>query len=471
MPTLSPSKADAPEREEASFRDPAGFLFRRWGTLYRQVNESGLSDYRQLIDSGLYEQLVTDRLLVPHREAELSLACTAAARCVLQPELIRMISYPYEWSFSQLKDAALATLDLQARALERGMSLKDASAYNIQFRHGRATLIDTLSFERYQEGRPWVAYRQFCQHFLAPLALMAKVDMRLGAMLRTHIDGIPLDLASRMLPGSTRLKWALLTHIHLHAAAQSHAARNDERQSQSHGAQVSRRGLDALVDSLRSAVEGLHWNTRAGVWGDYYNDTNYSEDAFAHKREIVESYLREIRPSVVWDLGANNGAFSRLAASLGAQVVSLDIEPAAVEANYRRCRDEGEERILPLLSDLANPSPNLGWAGEERGSLERRGPADVVMALALIHHLVIGNNTPMIDVARYFSRLGNDLIIEFVPKQDSQVQRLLSTRQDIFDDYTTEGFEAAFQTAFEINGCVAVRGACRKIYHLTARRP
>ena len=208
----------------ASFRDPSGFLFTRDGVLYRQVNQVYAEDYRKLMDSGLYAKLVKAGLLIPHTEVDIEPANKKLAFKVLCPEYVPFISYPYEWSFGQLKDAALATLSIQKRALKAGMVLKDASAYNIQFQRGKPTLIDTLSFEIYQEGEPWVAYRQFCQHFLAPLALMAYQDVRLSQLLRVYIDGIPLDLASELLPARTRWNLGLATHIHLHARAQKRYA-------------------------------------------------------------------------------------------------------------------------------------------------------------------------------------------------------------------------------------------------------
>src|SRR6185436_4959816 len=184
----------------ASFRDPSGFLFSRGGILYRQVNRAYQKEYARLMESGLYEKLVKAGLLIPHVEVDQPPAVEVDALKVIQPDRVPFISYPYEWSFGQLKSAALATLSIQKRALKMGMSLKDASAYNIQFVHGKATLIDTLSFEVYEEGEPWVAYRQFCQHFLAPLALMALKDVRLNQLLRVYIDGVPLDLVSELLP-------------------------------------------------------------------------------------------------------------------------------------------------------------------------------------------------------------------------------------------------------------------------------
>ncbi|MGE5373519.1 MAG: SAM-dependent methyltransferase, partial [Bacteroidota bacterium] len=228
----------------ASFRDPSGFLFIREGVLYRQVNQKYAQEYARLMESGLYEKLVKARLLVPHVEVEGVQPESGECFRVIQPERVPFISYPYEWSFGQLKDAALASLSIQKRALKLGMSLKDASAYNIQFVHGKATLIDTLSFELYKEGQPWVAYRQFCQHFLAPLSLMALKDVRLSQLLRVYIDGIPLDLASELLPWRTQLNFGLMTHIHLHAGAQRKYAGQEVK---SRGGSMTKQAMTGLI--------------------------------------------------------------------------------------------------------------------------------------------------------------------------------------------------------------------------------
>ena len=237
--------------DPSSFRDPCGFVFRQEGSVYRQINAIYKEDYDQLTGSGLCKALVEAGLLVGHEEVAREGPEPRIAYKVLKPEPIPFISYPYEWSFSQLKDAALTTLDIQSRALGFGMSLKDCSAYNIQFMKGKPVFIDTLSFERYQEGKPWVAYRQFCQHFLAPLALMSCRDVRLGQLSRVHIDGVPLDLASRLLPVRTRFTFSLLFHIHLHARSQSRFA---DRRIDTKRQKVGRLGLLGIIDSLRSAV-------------------------------------------------------------------------------------------------------------------------------------------------------------------------------------------------------------------------
>jgi hypothetical protein len=446
----------------ASFRDPSGFLFSRGGILYRQINPLYADDYARLVGSGLYEKLVKAGLLIPHVEVDLSAstALNADAFKVIQPERVPFISYPYEWSFSQLKDAALATLSIQKRAMKYDMSLKDASAYNIQFVRGKATLIDTLSFEKYKEGQPWIAYRQFCQHFLAPLALMAYCDVRLSQLLRVYIDGVPLDFASKLLPAHTRLNFGLLTHIHLHAGAQKkYAGENIVSR-----AKMSRPSLLGFIENLEATVKKMTWKPAGTQWWNYYDITNYSDAAFEHKKQLVTEWIGRVQPAQVWDLGANTGVFSRVASAAGVFTLSFDIDPAAVEQNYLRVKNDKEQNLLPLQLDLTNPSPALGWANRERDSFSVRGPAEMMLALAVIHHLAITNNVPLPQLADFFAGTGKWLVIEFVPKSDSQVQKLLAVREDIFPNYTREGFEAAFKECFIIHESVAVRESERQLY-------
>lgn len=413
------------------------------------------------MNSGLYQTLVEQGLLIPHEEADSSLRLSDEGCCVIKPERIPFVSYPYEWCFSQLKDAALLTLQVQKLALDYEMSLKDCSAYNVQFHKGKPVLIDTLSFEKYREGYPWIAYRQFCQHFLAPLALMSYKDIRLGNLFKDFIDGIPLDLASSLLPFKSRFKMSLLLHIHLHAKSQKRFS--DERKKE-HRGRVTRRALLGLIDTLMTAVKKMEWQSKKSEWADYYNDLNYSDNALEHKKKTVAEFLGISNPGIVWDMGSNTGVFSRIAASQGRQTVSMDVDPLCVEMNYKDCVDREETRILPLVVDLNNPSPDIGWQNRERGALLNRGPADTALALALIHHLAISNNVPLGAVAEMFSRISKWLVIEFVPKQDSQVLRLLSTREDIFSEYTQEHFESAFCNYFSIQKTEKVLNSERILY-------
>jgi hypothetical protein len=343
------------------------------------------------------------------------------------------------------------------------MSLKDSSAYNIQFHRGRPVLIDSLSFATYHEGEPWDAYRQFCQHFLAPLALMAYTDIRLGQLLRVYIDGIPLDLASRLLPRRTRFSFSLLTHLHLHAASQKRYADKtiDRVQVQR---RMSRTSFLGLIDNLASAVRKLAWKPAGTEWGSYYAIHNYTQAGLAHKQQVVDRFLDLAAPQTIWDLGANTGLFSQQATRRGISTIAFDVDPAAVELNYRDSTARKDACMLPLVSDLTNPSPAIGWANDERMGLLDRGPAHALMALALVHHLAIGNNVPLPEVARFFSKLAPWLLVEFVPKSDSQVRRMLATRVDIFDNYDRPGFEQAFGQHYRLEEAVDVQDSERTLF-------
>jgi SAM-dependent methyltransferase len=459
-------------RIPGSFRDPAGFVFEHEGRLHRWVAAAHAEDFDRFVGSGLYDELVRDGRLVGHEEVDLPVDGPPPHR-ILRPELVEFVSYPYEWCFSELKEAALLTLRIARAALAKDMVLRDASAYNVQFRGTKPVFIDTLSFGRYEEGVPWVAYRQFCQHFLAPLAVAALKDVRLLPHLRNHIDGLPLDLAARLLPTAARLRPGLLVHLFLHAGFQerfSETSPDTKGARRASNARVTRAGLQGLLESLESAVEGIAWDPKGTEWADYYDRTNYSDDAMRHKEELVDRLLEKSGAATVWDLGANTGRFARIAAAGGRRCVAFDVDPAAVERGFLESRAKGDGRVLHLHQDLTSPSPSLGWANEERRSLEDRGPADAVLALGLVHHLAIGNNVPLGYVARYLARLGRSLVVEFIPKSDSQVKRLLSCREDVFPQYDPEGFERAFCEAFVICDREPIRGAERVLYRMERRR-
>ena len=450
----------------SSFRDPSGFVFCQQGSIYRQVNTVYRENYDHLMESGLYESLVSAGLLVPHQQAGLEYAKSDDAYKVLKPEVVPFISYPYEWCFSQFKDAALATLKIQKIAFRSGMTLKDSSAYNIQFVKGKPILIDLLSFDKYREGQLWIPYRQFCQHFLGPLALMSYKDIRLSQLLRIFLDGVPLDLASTLLPLRTRLRFSLLAHIHVHAKSQTHYAHKTIRTRER---TISHLSFLGLIDSLESAVKKLRWQPKGTEWAEYYDETNYSADAMEHKKELVADFLNRANPRFLWDLGANTGMFSRIAADRGIPTISFDIDPAAIERNYLECREKGQTDLLPLLLDLTNPSPGIGWANQERMPLFQRRSPDTILALALIHHLAISNNLPFNKIAELFRGICDSLIIEFVPKNDSQVERLLSTREDIFPDYTQSAFEETFGRYFSIKNCEKIRNTERTLFLMQKR--
>ncbi len=299
-------------RHPASWRDPSGFIYRRDGVLLRQVQPVWLDEWAAFRDSALAKRLVLGGKLLPWHDAPLADAFDETAAAVIRPDVVPFISYPYEWTFGQLRDAALLTLEVQAAALTHGWTLKDASAYNVQFRGVQPVLIDHLSFQRLPPDSPWVAYQQFCEHFLAPLALMSRRDVRMGRMLRDQLDGIPLDLAAGLLPGRTRLRLGLGAHIHLHARSQRSHAGDARKPTQ---VKISLKRLSALVQSLQETVSGLKWEPAGTEWADYADQehASYEGGAPTAKEALVRDLIAAVGPGagrMCWDLGANTGRYS-----------------------------------------------------------------------------------------------------------------------------------------------------------------
>jgi SAM-dependent methyltransferase len=457
-------------RAAASFRDPFGHVFTRDGIVYRRIEPAGAPSYDRLLASGLKDELVRRGWLVDHVEVEPD----PGAHRVLRPDRIPVLSWPYEWPFGALRAAALLTLDVARTALEHGLVLRDASAYNVQFRGAMPVFIDTLSFGEYREGEPWVAYGQFCRHFLAPLALMSFRDARLAWLLRAAIDGIPLELARQLLPWSALARPGILVHLHLHARYGGRGPRDAEAQialgNEARRAHLSKSALLGMLESLRSTVSSLSWTPSGTTWATYYSTSSYADVSLAAKESAVRDLVERCPDrAMVWDLGSNTGRMLAAALPGGSLGVALDSDPAAVEIGWREANARGDTRTLHLVQDLVNPSPTQGWAQSEREGLAERGPADVVLALALVHHLAIGNNVSLRQVADLLARLGRNAIVEFVPKRDGQVVRMLSGREDVFANYDEEGFESAMRTRFDVEERIPIPATERSLWRLSLR--
>lgn len=456
---------DIHEKLVGSYKDPSGYVFMKDSQIFRRVNKCYLDIYRQVRDSGLIQELIDKGLLINHEEVQED--CGEDPYIIIKPRMIGFISYPYEWSFSQLKDAALATLEIQRIAISHGFTLKDAHGFNIQFYRGIPVFIDTLSFDRW-DRTPWVAYRQFCESFLVPLALMRYRSPYLNCMLTRFLNGIPLEIGSGLLPMRTKLSISLLMHVHLHAGRKANEGKSADASLKLRlNRGFSKESMLGLCMSLEKAVRNLSLPKIDSVWDDYYQSSCiYSEAAFEQKRQFIDSILQDHRPSIVWDLGCNTGEFSLLSANYSDLVVAIDSDHACVERLYQQCKSEHIANILPLQMDLVNPSPAVGWDLQERMSLHERGGCDLALALALIHHLCISANIPLEYVARFMGRVSRRLIIEFIPKEDPQVQLLLASREDIFTGYNRETFESAFSKYFRILRANELFGTSRIIYHM-----
>ena len=411
------------KNNSASFRDPSGFVYEKDGVLYRCINRRYKEHYEKLIGSGLYDRLEKEGLLIPHEEVDVQFNDPTVYK-IVKPRKIPVVSYPYEWSFSQLKDAALLTLKVQKMALDYGMTLKDASAFNVQFIGCSPVFIDTLSFEQYSDHSPWQAYRQFCQHFLFPLMLMHYTGHNAAFLFKEFIDGLPVEYVAPLLPLRSWFSLTPVLHVHLQAFMKRKYSSTKQTE---HTQNMSKQDLYRITESMYDYIKGLEV-AQSSFWADYYTDNNYSDTASNEKLNVVKQFAQCISKGIVWDIGSNDGKYSRAIASDDKYVITFDSDPAVVEANYKQCRQSAHSTILSLVNDFSNPSPSIGWANEERGLLVERAKPDLIVFLAVLHHIRISGNVPLALIAAYLASLGPFLIIEFISKEDSQVQRLLKNK-------------------------------------------
>lgn len=446
-------------KHPASYRDPSGYMFEQDNRLYRFVHNSYKTHYDQLVNSGLYQKLADAGLIIPHTDVTASFDAANDCYKILQPEPVSFWTYPYEWSFEQLRQAALLTLKLNLGALEHGMILKDASAHNIQFRSGKALLTDTLSFELYEEGKPWQAFRQFCQHFLYPLLLHAKLPYFTPAMLMHYTDGIPAAAAAAMLPRSAKFNANLWLYVYLPAKL---SAQQKPAQKQ---LSVSKNKIVQNLQHLSGIIGKLQHKTARSQWNHYYTETILSDSYLQHKEQLVTEMLTGLQPATTVDMGCNTGAFSKIAAQHSQQVISLDTDPLCIDLILQDTQKTGIKNITPLVADICNPSPATGWNNKEHKSLLERLSGDCVLALALIHHIALSKNVPLDFIVQLMARITTrHLIIEFVPKSDPRAQLLLQSREDIFTDYTQANFEAVLQSYFTIVRTEKINGSNRMLY-------
>ncbi len=441
-------------KELSSFRDPSGYIYYQNNEVYRRINACYLNTFNKFNSSNLCKLLIKQRWLIKHKIVKQN-----KDSCILNVQRIPFISYPYEWCFDQLKDAALLTLKIEKLALENDYTLKDASAYNVQFIGSNPIFIDTLSFIEYEEGMPWSAYGQFCRYFLAPLLLMKYVDNSLNCLLKNYIDGIPLDIASNIL----QKKGGLIAreHIKLHSKLINKNSNSDI--SKVH---ISKKSILNIINMLIRQINSLNKNKSKTTWEKYYSNNNYSLAAFNSKKQLVDEYLEIIKLSkddLIFDIGANDGTFSKLALKNNCYVVASDIDYNSVNNNYCTNRNTNS-KMLPLLLDINNPSPSIGFNLTERQSIKDRLKAKCIMSLALIHHISISNNVPFDYYFRFMSEIGKYLIIEFIPKEDSKIVELLKNREDIFKSYNVNSFEACAKKYFDIIKKDSIKESDRVLY-------
>lgn len=447
-------------KHQSSFRDPSGFVFEKEGVLYRQVNLIFKESFDHFISSGCYTALVAKGLLIPHQEIEGNLTGSPDYYKTLQPESLPFISYPYEWSFDMLKDASLLTLQMLKEAIHYGLILKDATPFNIQWYQGKLIFIDTLSFEKYNKEEPWVAYRQFCECFLSPLLLMHYAKTSLQELQLAYPKGIPLAVTKSLLPFKSRLSLHIYLHIHLHARVSSR--KTNEAKS---AAKFSKQKMLNLITSLETLIMKLQAPHLQTTWSDYYDEAAQRMTYLENKKEIIRKWVNNLTGvKTAADLGANDGVFSKLLSAQSIYVLATDFDPLCINNLYKEIKKNKELLIQPFVLDLSNPSPSIGVNNNERVSFLQRAKVDLVLALAVIHHLAIGENMGFEKCAELFSHTGHHLIIEFVPKEDDKIQLMLYQRKDIYSFYTPANFEAAFSQYFRIKEKQAIPDSLRTLY-------
>ncbi len=471
---ISPPSAGEERRlEPGSFRDRDSRVFYGPDGVFRGLSEEGLAQWRRLAASKFFAKEHGAGRIVATEEVEASAAPVAGLELawagLLRHERIPFVSYPYEWCFGMLKDAAALQLDLLTAALSEDMTLKDATPYNVQWRGARPTFIDVPSFVELAPGDPWEGYRQFCELQLYPLMLQAYKGVPFHAWLRGAIDGIsPNDFRS-LMSWRDVLRAGVLKHVVLHAALQSSQGqtkrdvRDDLKKAGFHKELIL-----ANVRSLRKLVGKLEWKAAGSEWANYTNDNSYDEANRKLKEEFVGTAVRDRPRKLVWDLGCNTGDYSRIAAEHADAVVAMDGDHLAIENLYRRLRDEespAANKILPLVMNLNDASPNLGWRGAERKGLPERGRPDMTLCLALIHHVVISAHVPLQEFVGWLADMGTDLVIEFVDKNDEMTRTLLRNKEDKYADYEREVFEECLSRSFEIVRKESLQGGTRTLYH------
>ena len=431
----------------ASYRDNAGFVFEQNGIFYRCINDIYFHHYDKLLESGLYKELTDSGRLISHKEIDSSLFVFAKHNKVkiILPDQLPFISYPYEWSFDMWKDAAIVTLKIMQIALAKSMILKDATPFNIQFSNGRPVFIDTLSFEKYIEGKPWIAYRQFCECFLSPLLLMRYGHRDLGKFFTVYPDGIPLEITKSLLPFKSKLNIHVWMHIFFQSSISSKTKKEKDVEKN-----FSRQKLELLLKGLIGFVSDLKIKKDKSTWDDYYTDKILGNDYLQSKTKLVVEFSAILDFNTVIDLGANDGYFSMLLQQKAANIISVDFDSNCVNDLYNAVRKNNIKNIVPIVATLTAPSPAVGWANNERGSLSERLKADLVLALALVHHLAISKNVTLKQIAAWFAGMAPALVIEFIPKTDEKVKELLLHREDIFTDYNYAEFVQVFRMHYEI---------------------
>lgn len=461
------------EREPASFRDPATTVFYGDGRVFRGLDATAAADWDRLRATSFFPELLAAGKAV-RTEAIDAAAVPGGAPAdfarILEHERIPFISYPYEWTFEMLRDAAVLHLEILLAALEEDVTMKDGYAFNLQWRGARPVFIDIGSFERVGAG-PWIGYRQFCQTFLYPLLLEAHLGVPFQRYLLGHLDGLDPSEMRRLFPGRRRFKKGVFRHVFLHSVAESRVTQGGQQIKDDLGkAGFGKELTKATVSKLLKLVRGLRSKRADSGWKAYRETCSYSDADRAAKERFLRTALDGIETHLAWDLGANDGVYSRIVAERGGYVVAVDADDVTVDAMYRSLREDDVPNVLPLVMDLVDPSPARGWRGRERRAFTDRDAPDLVLGLALVHHLAIAANVPLAEVVSWFRSFDANVVIEFVEPHDPMAQRLLGNKPaGLFPDYRIDAFEELLGAVFTIERREALPSGSRTLYLASPR--
>lgn len=445
--------APNPERVGGSFRDPLSQVFLHDGVVLRGLRDAGVDDFEVVESAAFFQNGLESGEIVATERVDPDEVGMSEWPLVLRHDRVPVVSYPYEWTFSMLRDAALLQLSLTRAAIADKCITKDATPFNVQFEGSSPLFIDIGSFEPYRNGEPWFGYEQFCRMFLNPLLLQARCGLPFQPVLRGRLSGISPGEIRSLLSFRDRWRRGMFSHVTLHARAQAkYASGGDQLRGELKSAGFGAPLIDAQLRGLERVVERIRWGSSSSTWSDYSDRSHYESDELRVKEDFVRQACRTSRPKHVVDLGANDGHFSKIAAEFASTVVAVDGDHLVVDRLYQRLKAEENRSILPLVMDLSDPSPATGWRGRERETLPDRADADLVLALALVHHLAISATVPLPEIVAWLADFDADVVVEFPHRSDQMVQRLLSTKRDgLFDGYDLPAFESALADRFDVS--------------------
>lgn len=456
--------------EAGSFRDPAARVFYQGDRILRGLSEEGAADDLAARDAGVIDALVTAGTLVDNwRVDDVTVPAGVPNAAVVESTCLPFVSYPSEWSFAMLRQAALATLDANLLALESGFILKDASAFNVTFDGMHPVIIDTSSIERFPERGVWNAYGQFCDHFLAPLLLEAHGGIPVSRSLTGAISGFPIADLAPLLKGRSRWAKGVLTHVKMRARIERSAGKMDTiARTEVGGMSLPREAVAASISKMRRIVAGL--GSGAGsTWADYERSLPYDGSGIEIKERFVAAAAAlAANKKLALDVGANAGRYTKLLAGEFERVVAIDIDPGAVDALYRLEGESVRRKVTPLVVDITNPTPAFGWRSTERRAFFDRMNPDLTTWLAVLHHLCLGTGIPLPEVLDLIHAVGQEAVVEFVDPEDPMALHITASRRDPLHDYSRAAFESGITARFEIVSSEPASDT-RTLFHLRRR--